>query len=131
MRLSAGQRQRLAIARALVGDPPILLLDEPSSNLDREAEHELHRALKELGRQRTVVIVTHSPILLSACGTIVALENGRVALAGPAAEILPRLLGRSRAAPEPSAETAALHPRAPSQRRPEAPADRAAGGGGR
>jgi len=95
-RLSGGQRQRIAIARALVGDPPVLLLDEPSSSLDRQAEHELRNTLVEIGRERSVVIVTHSPILLSACEDLVALDKGRVALAGPAEEILPRLFGTAR-----------------------------------
>jgi len=92
-RLSGGQRQRIAIARALVGDPPVVLLDEPSSSLDRQAEHELRGTLAEIGKERSVIIVTHSPILLSTCQDLVALDRGRVALAGPAEEILPRLFG--------------------------------------
>ncbi|MEE9544639.1 MAG: ATP-binding cassette domain-containing protein [Rhodospirillales bacterium] len=92
-RLSGGQRQRIAIARALVGDPSVLLLDEPSSSLDRQAEQELRRTLLDIGRDRTVVIVTHSPILLAICKDLVALDKGKVALAGPAKEILPRLFG--------------------------------------
>ena len=98
-RLSAGQRQRIAIARALVGDPPVLLLDEPSSNLDRQAEQELRNTLAAIGKDRTVVVVTHSPILLSVCKDLVALDRGRIALAGPADEILPRLWGGARVAP--------------------------------
>ena len=92
-RLSGGQRQRISIARALVGEPPVLLLDEPSSSLDRQAEHDLRKTLEEIGKSCTVVIVTHSPILLSACRDLAALDRGRVALAGPANEILPRLFG--------------------------------------
>lgn len=92
-RLSGGQRQRIAISRALVGDPPVVLLDEPSSSLDRQAEIELRNTLKEIAKERTVIIVTHSPILLAACDNLVALDDGKVALAGPAKEILPRLFG--------------------------------------
>lgn len=92
-RLSGGQRQRIAIARALIGDPAVLLLDEPSSSLDRHAEHELRDTLKELAKRHTVIIVTHSPILLAACDNLVALDKGKVALAGPASDILPRLFG--------------------------------------
>lgn len=92
-RLSGGQRQRISIARALVGQPAVLLLDEPSSSLDRQAEHDLRKTLEEIGRTCTVVIVTHSPILLSACRDLFALDRGRLALAGPASEILPRLFG--------------------------------------
>ncbi len=95
-RLSGGQRQRISVARALVGDPPVLLLDEPSSNLDRQAEQELRDTITELGRQRTVIVVTHSPILLASCDNLVALDKGKIALAGPAKEILPRLFGSAR-----------------------------------
>jgi len=98
-RLSGGQRQRIAIARALVGDPPVVLLDEPSSSLDRQAEFELRNTLTSIGRERTVMIVTHSPILLAACDDLMALDKGRVALAGPAKEILPKLFGTGQRKP--------------------------------
>ena len=93
-RLSGGQRQRIAVARALLGDPPVVLLDEPSASLDRQAETALRETLVEIGRERTVIIVTHSPIMLAACDDLVALDKGKVALAGPSKEILPRLFGQ-------------------------------------
>ena len=92
-RLSAGQRQRIAIARALVGNPAVLLLDEPSSSLDRQAEEDLKQTLVRLAQDRTVIVVTHSPVLLPACRDMVVLEKGQVAAVGPASEILPRLMG--------------------------------------
>ena len=92
-RLSGGQRQRIAIARALVGDPPVVLMDEPSSSLDRHAEHELKQTLINIAKTRTVIMVSHSPTLLSACDFLYALDRGKLALAGPAGEILPRLFG--------------------------------------
>lgn len=92
-RLSGGQRQRIAIARALVGDPPVVLLDEPSSSLDRHAEVELKNTLKAIAQTRTVIMVTHSPTLLSVCDYLYALDKGKLALAGPAKDILPRLFG--------------------------------------
>jgi len=94
-RLSAGQRQRIAIARALLCDPPVLLLDEPTASLDREAEEALRNVLAGLARERNVVVVTHSPILLSACNNIVVLDRGRIVMAGPAPEIMPRLFSGS------------------------------------
>ena len=109
-RLSAGQRQRIAIARALVGNPAVLLLDEPSSSLDRHAEEDLKNTLLRLAQDRTVVVVTHSPVLLPACRHLVVLEKGQVAAQGPAAEILPRLM-----AP-------ASPPQTPAPRPPEAAA---------
>ena len=92
-RLSGGQRQRIAIARALVNDPAVLLLDEVTGNLDMQAEVALRDALLDLARNRTVVVVTHTPILLRACATIIALERGKIALGGPAKDVLPRLFG--------------------------------------
>jgi ATP-binding cassette subfamily C protein LapB len=90
-RLSGGQRQRIAIARALVGDPPVVLLDEPSSNLDRQAEFELSNTLTSIGKERTVIIVTDSPILLATCDDLVGLDKGRIYLAGPSKDMLPKL----------------------------------------
>ena len=107
-RLSGGQRQRIAVARALIGDPAVLLLDEPSASLDRQAEQELRKTLVEIGKTRTVVIVTHSPILLAACDDLVALDKGKVALAGPSREILPKLFGQQPMAKPESPELAAM-----------------------
>ncbi|MDA0229709.1 MAG: peptidase domain-containing ABC transporter [Proteobacteria bacterium] len=92
-RLSGGQRQRIAIARALLPDPPILLLDEVSGNLDMQAEIALRDTLSELARDHTIVVVTHTPVLLRACNAIMVLERGRIAMGGPTQEILPRLFG--------------------------------------
>ncbi|MBF0323571.1 peptidase domain-containing ABC transporter [Magnetospirillum moscoviense] len=92
-RLSAGQRQRIAIARALVGNPPVLVLDEPSASLDRQAEEALRATLMELAKERTIIIVTHSPVLLPACRDVVVIDRGHLAAAGPAAKVLPEILG--------------------------------------
>jgi ATP-binding cassette subfamily C protein LapB len=100
MRMSSGQRQRLTLARALVADPAVLVLDEPTSFLDRQAEQELIAALINLGRERNVVAVTHSMQLLTAASSVTVIEQGRVIAHGPPAEILPRIT-RPRAAPTP------------------------------
>ena len=92
-RLSGGQRQRIAIARALLPDPPILVLDEVSGNLDMQAEIALRDTLRELARDHTIVVVTHTPVLLRACNNIMALDKGHIAMAGPTQEILSRLFG--------------------------------------
>lgn len=93
-RLSGGQRQRIAIARALLKDPPILLLDEPTGNLDRQAEQALRDQLHILAREHTVVLVTHSPALLAACDSVMVMQSGQVALAGASADVLPKLFNR-------------------------------------
>ena len=90
-RLSGGQRRRLAAARALIGDPPVLLLDEPSGDLDGEAEKVLAQALRSLAKDHTILVTTHSPALLSVADTILVLDRGRVAMAGPARDVLGRL----------------------------------------
>lgn len=89
--LSNGQQQRIAIARAMLNNPSVLLLDEPSGNLDRDAERGLAETLRTYSRTHTVLVVTHSPTLLSVCDSILMLDKGRVKMAGPAGQVLARL----------------------------------------
>jgi ATP-binding cassette subfamily C protein CydD len=86
-RLSAGQAQRLAIARAFLKDAPLLLLDEPTSSLDPESELLIRRALVALASERTVFVVAHRLSTVAATDRIVALERGRVAEAGTPSEL--------------------------------------------
>ncbi|WP_176787681.1 peptidase domain-containing ABC transporter [Roseospirillum parvum] len=95
-RLSAGIRQRLVLARALIGEPPLIVLDEPTASLDSAAERGLAETLRRLAAERTVVVVSHSPVLLQAARTIFVLEQGRLAASGPAAEVLAYLSRGSR-----------------------------------
>ena len=76
--LSAGQRQRIAIARAFLRDAPLLLLDEPASALDPASEADLSAALRRLMAGRTVIVVAHTAGLAAAAGRVVRLEDGRV-----------------------------------------------------
>ncbi|GGF72100.1 hypothetical protein GCM10011332_27590 [Terasakiella brassicae] len=91
--LSGGLRQRLALARTLVNDPVVLLLDEPSNNLDSHAEMALARLLKKLSKSRTVIMVTHSMTLLEAADSIMVLERGQIRAGGKARDVLSRLRG--------------------------------------
>lgn len=78
-RLSQGQRQRIGLARAVYGDPNVLVLDEPNANLDSDGDLALTKALAELRRRRrTVVIVTHRPVDLQAVDKILIMRNGAV-----------------------------------------------------
>src|SRR2546430_4651842 len=75
---SAGQRQRLAIARAILRDTPILLLDEPTANLDVEAEAEVMHALSKLIVGRTVLTISHRLSTLGHVDEILVMENGQI-----------------------------------------------------
>ena len=82
---------RGAIAQALLNDPPVLLLDEPTAELDRDSEQRFVQTLKELAKDHTVIVVTHSPFLLTQCNGILAMNKGKLVAAGPAADMLPKL----------------------------------------
>lgn len=81
--LSTGQRQRLAIARALLRDPAVLILDEPSAALDPASEFALGETLRGLSSACTIIIVTHRPALLQIADQVIVLERGRVIESGP------------------------------------------------
>ena len=78
-RLSGGERQRLAIARAFLRDAPLLILDEPTANLDEESGETVLDALRALARSRTVLLISHRPEPILLADRIVSLESGRVA----------------------------------------------------
>ncbi len=88
--LSVGQRQRLAIARALVRDAQVLILDEPTSALDPDTEAALVASLREAGRDRLVLIVAHRLSTIRAADQILFLEDGRLLESGTHAELLAR-----------------------------------------
>ena len=76
--LSHGQRRRVALARALTDDPPILVLDEISSSIDPEARRELAETLHEISREKTVICATHSASKIRAADRVYRLEDGRI-----------------------------------------------------
>ncbi|TVR27995.1 MAG: thiol reductant ABC exporter subunit CydD, partial [Nitriliruptor sp.] len=86
--LSAGQRRRVAIARALVRDAGLLVLDEPTGDLDVEAERAVRDALATLRGERSVVVLTHRVALAAEAERVVVLDRGRVVEDGPPAELL-------------------------------------------
>jgi ATP-binding cassette subfamily B protein len=92
--LSGGQRQRIAIARTLLRDPPILVLDEPTTGLDPESEAQVLAGLDVLMRGRTTLIVTHSPALAMTADRVVVVEDGHIAREGSPSAIL-QALGHS------------------------------------
>ena len=80
--LSEGQKQRLSIARALIKDPDILILDEPTAALDSEAERYLFERLPEFVREKTLFIVTHRLSTVSACDRVLVLNENRLVASG-------------------------------------------------
>jgi ABC-2 type transport system ATP-binding protein len=93
--LSRGMKQRLSIARVLVHDPKVLLLDEPAGNLDPRARIEMRELLKELRRMgKTIVISSHIlPELADLCNTVGIIEQGELLYSGPVADIVKRARG--------------------------------------
>ena len=89
--LSGGELQRVIIARAICQQPDIILLDEPTSELDRDAEVRLVMALRQLAKVKTIVVVTHSPLLLAHCQGLLVMNKGKLMAGGPAEQILPKL----------------------------------------
>lgn len=81
--ISGGQRQAIALARALIGRPPVLLLDEPTSAMDVKTEAEVIKRLKQETKDTTMVIVTHRTSLLDLVDRVIVVERGRVGADGP------------------------------------------------
>lgn len=88
VRMSGGQRQRLAIARALIRDPQILILDEATSALDARTETEIRETLREVAKGRTTVSITHRLSIAADADIVVVLDQGRVVEQGPHDELV-------------------------------------------
>lgn len=83
--LSAGQRQRLALARALYDRPALVVLDEPNANLDETGEQGLLQAIKQLkAEEKTVLLITHKPAIIDVADLLLVMQDGEVAHFGPA-----------------------------------------------
>jgi PrtD family type I secretion system ABC transporter len=101
--LSGGQRQLIGLARAMFGRPKMVVLDEPNSNLDGDAEQALIRGLEALKAQgTTVVLVSHRPTLVQGVDKVLLLRDGAAEAFGPRAEVLKRLMQAQRPAEIPA-----------------------------
>lgn len=108
--LSGGQRQLIGLARAMFGNPKFIVLDEPNSNLDGDAEAALLRALHELRRRSiTVVLVSHRPVLVQGVEKVLLMRDGAVEMFGPRAEVMKKIMKPAQPTPIP----------APAQQQPE------------
>src|SRR3546814_4163851 len=93
--LSGGQRQSIALARALAGSPPILIFDEPTSAMDQMSESQLIERLTGELKDRTVMLITHRPSLLKLVDRVIIIDKGKVAADGPREKVLQQINRRA------------------------------------
>ncbi|MEW6638490.1 MAG: ATP-binding cassette domain-containing protein, partial [Actinomycetota bacterium] len=86
--VSGGERQRIAVARAFLKDAPLLVLDEPTANLDTVTEREVLGAVRELSRGRSVLLITHRLLGMEEMDEILVLDKGRVVERGTHGELI-------------------------------------------
>ncbi|MEK9775954.1 MAG: type I secretion system permease/ATPase [Quisquiliibacterium sp.] len=89
--LSGGQRQGVAIARAVINDPPIMLLDEPSASMDNSSEEDLKRRLGAFIAHKTLLLITHRTSLLELVDRIIIIDAGKIVADGPRAQVIAAL----------------------------------------
>ncbi|MGK2952423.1 MAG: type I secretion system permease/ATPase [Thiobacillus sp.] len=89
--LSGGQRQGVAIARAVINDPPILLLDEPTSSMDYSSEDDIKRRLTEFSQGKTVLVISHRTSMLDLADRIIVMDGGRIVADGPKEQVVTAL----------------------------------------
>jgi ABC-type protease/lipase transport system fused ATPase/permease subunit len=110
MSLSAGQRQRIGLARAVFGDPFLVVLDEPNANLDAEGENALGRAIQLLRHNKSIVIViSHRPNALAALDMALVLYEGKAIAFGSSQEVFARVRASTPGAPAASHATVPDH----------------------
>jgi ATP-binding cassette subfamily C protein LapB len=92
--LSGGQRQSVAIARALLYDPPVMVFDEPTASMDPASENRLKKRLEIVTKDRTTILITHKGTMLSLVEKIILIDRGRIIAYGPKDDIIRRLQNR-------------------------------------
>lgn len=91
--LSAGQRQRVGLARAMLGDPAFIVLDEPNASLDAEGEDALLKAMEAMkAKGSTIVVIAHKPGIFRSADRLLVLRDGRIDLFGPKDQVMARLV---------------------------------------
>jgi ATP-binding cassette subfamily C exporter for protease/lipase len=109
--LSGGQRQRIGLARAIYGDPLLLVFDEPNANLDEAGEAALAKVVRELrAAGKTVFLITHRPDAVALADQVLVLRAGRVCLQGPPEQVLAALEEARQAGPGSASSMTAAQP---------------------
>ncbi|WP_232475109.1 type I secretion system permease/ATPase [Neoroseomonas rubea] len=110
--LSGGQRQQIGLARAMFGNPKLIVLDEPNSNLDGDSEAALLGALQELRKRgTTVVLVSHRPVLVQGVEKVLLMRDGAVEMFGPRTEVLKKIMKPAQPTPIPAPQAARAEPK--------------------
>ena len=81
-KLSGGQKQRLSIARAILKDAPIMIMDEPTSSIDVETENEIQKEIEKIGHNKTCITIAHRLNTIRHCNHVYKVENGKIAESG-------------------------------------------------
>jgi ATP-binding cassette subfamily C protein LapB len=89
--LSGGQRQAVALARAAINDPPILLMDEPTGSMDHSSEENVKQRLRTYANGKTMIIVTHRTSLLDLVDRIIVVDAGKIVADGPKNQVVEAL----------------------------------------
>lgn len=92
--LSGGQRQAVAVARALLYDPPVLILDEPTASMDPASENRLRKRLEILTKGKTTILITHKGAMLALVDKLILIDRGRLVAFGPKDEVIRKLQAR-------------------------------------
>ncbi|WP_245216845.1 type I secretion system permease/ATPase [Neoroseomonas nitratireducens] len=110
--LSGGQRQQIGLARAMFGNPKLIVLDEPNSNLDGDSEAALLGALQDLRKRgTTVVLVSHRPVLVQGVEKVLLMRDGAVEMFGPRTEVLKKIMKPAQPTPIAAPQAARAEPK--------------------
>ena len=95
--LSGGERQSITLARALLTEPGIMILDEPTNSMDGQTEEAFKRRMKDIIKDKTVILVTHRPSVLSLVDRLIVMDDGKIVADGPKEQVLQALSGKNKA----------------------------------
>jgi ATP-binding cassette subfamily C protein LapB len=92
--LSGGERQSIALARALLSNPNIMIMDEPTNSMDTQTDAIFKRKMQNIIKDKTLILITHRPSVLSLVERIIVIDDGKIAADGPKEQVLKLLAGK-------------------------------------